>query len=302
MVLRRRAVLGLGLVLFALTVGSADAADPGPPADGPDLSTMALAKADFGAGGDVSDGKWFASGSIPVYYARNGPGTIGSTVLLYSTNVLLALADAVQASADITTTRRSLSTAAQRAAYVKNFVKLPAARGKHTKLVVGALHSLAAGDEGLQFGVTYVTGKLRTSALAEFVRVDRVEGFVLSVSFSGAAVPPAVGKAEALAIATRMRAGLAVAAVGAPAITGTAQQGQTLNADHGHWAGGPSAFVFQWSRCDVTGANCATIAGATQPSYTPGSADAGSTLVVTVTGSNTVGQMTSTSTPTAPIS
>jgi hypothetical protein len=298
---RPRILLGFGFVLLVLTAGSADAADPGPPVDGPDLSTMALANDDFSSGGAVSGGKWFTSGSIPVYYVRNGLGKIGTTPLLYSTNVLVALADAVQASADISTTRKSLSTSAQRAAYVKNFVKLPAARGKHTKVTVGALRAIAAGDEGIQFGVSYVSGKERLSALAEFVRVDRVEGFVLAVS-TGAAIPLTVGKTEAAAMATRMRAGLAVAAVGAPAITGSPQQGQTLSADHGHWTGGPSAFAFQWSRCDATGANCAAIAGATQPSYAPGSADAGSTLVVTVTGSNTVGQMTSTSTPTAPIS
>jgi hypothetical protein len=43
-------------------------------------------------------------------------------------------------------------------------------------------------------------------------------------------------------------------------------------------------------------------AGATQTSYVPGTTDGGSTPTVTVTGSNTVGQMSSNSTPTALVS
>jgi subtilisin family serine protease len=73
-----------------------------------------------------------------------------------------------------------------------------------------------------------------------------------------------------------------------PTITGTPRQGQTLTASNGAWTNSPTSFAFQWSRCDATGANCASISGATS-TYTVVSADVGSTLRVAVIASNAGG-------------
>jgi hypothetical protein len=300
--MRLSGLLGFALCVLVAVSSSALAAGTAAPPDGPDLSTMALSPSDFTSGGAASGGRWTTSGSIPVYVVQNGKARIRSTSVSFTINLLLAQADAVGASGDIAGTRKLLSTPAGRAAFVKAFVKLPSTGGKKMTVVVGAPRAIAAGDEAFQFALTYVTGKKQQPALAEFVRVDRVEAFVLAMaSTDGGSLPAAVGMSEALALATRMRAGLAVGAVTAPAVTGSPQQGQTLSADHGHWTGGPSAFAYQWNRCDAAGANCNAIAGATQASYVPAAADSGSTLTVTVTGSNTIGQMSSSSTPTAPI-
>ena len=295
--------LGFALCVLAAASTSALAAGTAVPPDGPDLSAMTLTSSDFTSGGAASGGRWTTTGSLPTYIAQNGKGRIGSTSVMLTMNLLLAQADAVGAAGDIAITRRALSTPAGRAAFVKAFVKLPSIGGEKMTVVVGAPQVIAAGDEAFQFTLTYVIGKTREPALAEFVRVDRVEGFVLAkASAGGKSLPRAVGKAEALALAARMRAGLAVGVSAAPTISGSPQLGQTLSADHGHWTGGPSAFGYQWNRCDVAGANCTAIAGATQTSYVPGTADSGGTLTVTVTGSNTVGQMSSSSTPTALVS
>ena len=47
--------------------------------------------------------------------------------------------------------------------------------------------------------------------------------------------------------------------------------------------------AFQWERCDTAGANCADIAGATDPHYTLTDEDAGTTVRVEVTYTNAAG-------------
>ncbi len=85
----------------------------------------------------------------------------------------------------------------------------------------------------------------------------------------------------------------------APQISGTAQQGQTLTASPGVWSGAsPITPAYQWQRCDTNGENCANT-GAIGSTYTLGPADVGSTIVVAVTASNSVGSATTMSGPTA---
>jgi hypothetical protein len=84
-----------------------------------------------------------------------------------------------------------------------------------------------------------------------------------------------------------------------PALTGAAQAGQTLSASNGAWSNTPSAYIYQWSQCDASGNACTPIAGATSSSYVVGPADAGHTLRVSVTASNTGGSAESLSPPSA---
>jgi hypothetical protein len=73
-----------------------------------------------------------------------------------------------------------------------------------------------------------------------------------------------------------------LAATAQPAITGSAQQGQTLQAGSGAWTETPSAVGYQWLRCNANGRLCAPIAGATASTYAATSADAGHSLVALV--------------------
>ena len=87
-----------------------------------------------------------------------------------------------------------------------------------------------------------------------------------------------------------------------PAISGSAVEGSRLTASTGTWANGPTAYAYQWQRCDASGANCVAIGGASASAYTPGPADYAVTLRVVVTASNSAGAGTpAVSAPTAQV-
>src|SRR6185312_2403085 len=77
----------------------------------------------------------------------------------------------------------------------------------------------------------------------------------------------------------------------APAITGSPEVGKTLRAVSGTLGNGAVA-SYQWSRCTATGTGCAAIAGATQGTYKPVSADKGHVLFVTETAVTSGGNST----------
>jgi hypothetical protein len=86
-----------------------------------------------------------------------------------------------------------------------------------------------------------------------------------------------------------------------PSISGKAQVGETLTANPGKWAEGPSTFAYQWQLCDKSGANCKDITGATGQTYGVRSGDKDNTIRVQVTAKNLVGTTTANSDQTAAI-
>jgi Subtilase family len=74
-----------------------------------------------------------------------------------------------------------------------------------------------------------------------------------------------------------------------PRIFGQASPGQTLYAWSGFWSENPTAYTYQWVRCDARGGTCAPIASATTWTYNVTEGDLGSTLRVIVTASNAAG-------------
>ncbi len=88
----------------------------------------------------------------------------------------------------------------------------------------------------------------------------------------------------------------------APAIAGSLEEGQTLVASTGAWAGtAPFVFSYQWQRCSFLGGYCENIAGATSSTYTLGALDIASQFAVVVTASNAQGSASATSAETSPI-
>ena len=85
----------------------------------------------------------------------------------------------------------------------------------------------------------------------------------------------------------------------APTISGTARVGETLTAQNGTWSNSPTAFQYQWQRCNASGAACANVTGATAKTYLLTTADAGRTMRVRVTGINAEGAVNARSAPTA---
>ena len=84
-----------------------------------------------------------------------------------------------------------------------------------------------------------------------------------------------------------------------PTITGSPVVGESLTANPGTWTGSGITFAYLWSRCDAAGASCTDITIATQSTYTVVTADAGRTLRVKVTATNTSGSNAVTSAQTA---
>lgn len=81
-----------------------------------------------------------------------------------------------------------------------------------------------------------------------------------------------------------------------PTVSGVAQNGQTLSASPGVWSGTePIVYAYHWERCDLSGAACSPIVGATSSTYAISSADVGATLTVVVTASNSGGSMSASS-------
>ena len=87
-----------------------------------------------------------------------------------------------------------------------------------------------------------------------------------------------------------------------PAISGTAQTGQTLTASQGSWTSDTTAtYTYQWLTCDAQGNNCASITNATNQTYAVQTGDVGKTIRVTVTAKNTSGSTSETSAQTGAV-
>jgi hypothetical protein len=84
-----------------------------------------------------------------------------------------------------------------------------------------------------------------------------------------------------------------------PGITGTPRVGETLTASNGTWANSPTAYQYQWQRCNASGAGCVAVSGATKQTYTVIGADANRTLRVRVLAVNADGAAAARSNPTA---
>src|ERR1019366_1126836 len=87
-----------------------------------------------------------------------------------------------------------------------------------------------------------------------------VRARVTATNASGAASP---NSASSGAIA-----GVSPANSAVPVLSGTASVGLVLSVSTGTWTAAPAAtFAYQWQDCDVTGANCLNVVGATNASY-----------------------------------
>jgi hypothetical protein len=88
------------------------------------------------------------------------------------------------------------------------------------------------------------------------------------------------------------------AALAQPVISGVTTEGQTLSASGGSWSNEPSAYSYQWERCEGPGLpTCNAIPGATAQTYTLTEVDIGTTLQLVETASNAGGSSTPSTSP-----
>ena len=125
-----------------------------------------------------------------------------------------------------------------------------------------------------------------TSSTYALTSSDVAHTIVVAVTASNASLTGG-GTATASTAPTGVVQAVPPSNAAAPAITGTATQGQTLTASTGTWSGSsPIAYSYQWQDCNNSGTSCSNISGATASTYTLGSSDIGDTIVVAVTASN----------------
>lgn len=112
----------------------------------------------------------------------------------------------------------------------------------------------------------------------------------------------ALGNASAVSRSSKPAVAGPPVEIAAPVIGGALQEGQTLSATSGDWAGtAPISYAYQWLRCSVLGGGCEEIPGAGDSTYTAGGADLASNLAVVVTATNAQGSAAATSAETQPI-
>jgi hypothetical protein len=88
--------------------------------------------------------------------------------------------------------------------------------------------------------------------------------------------------------------------VGAPTLSGTPAQGQTMHVSPGTWNGRqPITFTFQWLRCDTAGNNCIRQASFDDDAYPVGEGDVGKTIRARVIARNSRGEASALTAPSA---
>src|SRR4029077_11493405 len=87
--------------------------------------------------------------------------------------------------------------------------------------------------------------------------------------------------------------------VSPPAISGKTLIGARLTASPGTWSNSPTSYAYRWQRCNLAGARCVSIAGASSSTYVLTSADLDSTMIVRVTAYNAAGHAAARSARTA---
>jgi hypothetical protein len=269
----------------------------------PSLSAMALQSADLPSGAAITAQGFARDPGFVAEYARSFvvvDGRIGrSTPLIVDSTVgLTESADA--AAGKLAGLRGKLRTAAQRRAYARGLAEQ---LGGHSAVRVGSLRTLHAGPGGfaLQASIRLREGSFQV--VEGFVAVDRVLTWLVVVSAPGERALVADVATLVTAVAGHTRQALLPRATAPPSIAGAAQTGQTVTAAPGTWspATAPTAYAYQWQRCDPTGAACWPIPDASGQAYTLTPADAGATIRVEVTAGNAVGASTALSPLTAPV-
>ena len=161
---------------------------------------------------------------------------------------------------------------------------------------VGALsYSIVAGNSAGVFAINSSSGAI-TIASNTNLNYEATASYSLTLRATDSSTPTAQ-TADATQVVNVTNVTELPVNTAIPAITGTAQVGQTLSASTGSWtsAAGSLSYAYQWKRGGTA------ISGATASSYAPVVADIGSALTVTVTATNSDGSANATSNATSAV-
>jgi len=280
----------VALALCAATV--ALAADP----TAPDLAGMALQQTDV-AGSRVGAQRTVSATGYVAGYVRSLTFTkpYGASLIVDAESEVDIASTASAVTYDLAKAERAFRSTAGRAAIVSTVVK-SSKTVKAKDVHLSKVRVVAIGDRTFALDLSIKVGKTTVYETFLFSRLDRVFASLMLV----AAKPVRAREANALAslVAKHVAAGLTPASLAPPAVTGTAQQGQTLSVTVGSWRN-TGTVSYSWQRCDAAGANCVAIDGATTSTYAVAATDAGTTLRVVETTTNRFGTASGTSVQTA---
>jgi hypothetical protein len=294
----RFAALAIAILTLAALVAESPAADSVvPPRGTPDPRLMVLKSSDLG-GAKVTKQRYYKDTDFPsvISYERDfESGRVGS-VRLSDIESDAEIGTNAQTTASFLRSIKQLFGSPQGRALIRDsFGEEFPSGGLVSDVRIGRPRALGVGSDSFDLLVTVRILGLRTELHIAAFKVERVFGSILVVSPPGRRIPVATMTRLARTMAARMTAELAPESTAPPAISGSAQVGQTLTASTGTWAGSPSTFTYAWRRCDTAGANCAGIPNASGPSYVLQDADAGATIRVAVTARNAAGVATAVS-------
>jgi hypothetical protein len=306
----RALVLQVAVLAAALIAGVTGAlAAVNASAPPPDLPSLVLTTTDFLPGAAVGSQSASKVTGGELYVRSFKPGVrVSDGPLIGVISIAILDADATTAATDYADLDGAARSKAGRLALAKSwateFVKgynvglKGKKRMKVLQLAAGAPAEI--GSAAFRLPITVKTNKGTVRLWFEVTQTDRAVAILELISPFNRALSTADATKALTAEQGHLQTAFTVANTAAPTISGTPVQGQVLTLDEGTWTGAPSTFTYAWSRCDAaTGTVCAPIAGATTKTYTVTAADAGSKLVVTVTGANSVSNKPATSAPTA---
>lgn len=280
----------------SLLLAEAAGAAVTPPPNTPDLAGMALQLGDLPQGASV-DSEGYQKpldGSVAVY---------DRTLVLPESADIVVVDDTVElypsaamASSEFRAEQRLLRSRSARRS-LGRAVARGMGMGK-ARVHVGVPRRVDAGDGAFTIALRIPSRGGAVQLVYGTVRVDRALSLV-SVVGTGARTTLRRARGYVHVAADHVRTGLSPVAMTPPGITGAPVVGSTLQAGTGTWAEAtkPAGFSYEWRRCDVAGAACVAIPGATGSMYVLTPADAGATLRVAVTAANAAGTTEVVSTP-----
>ncbi len=144
---------------------------------------------------------------------------------------------------------------------------------------------------------TNISGATSSSYTLQSSDVGKTVDVVVTATNAGGSKSATSAQTAAVASATPA----APANTAVPAVSGTAQQGDTLTTSNGSWSGSPTSYAYAWEDCNSSGASCAKISNATASTYTLASGDVGGTIRSVITATNAGGSSSASSAQTATV-
>jgi hypothetical protein len=282
---RRAMALALAVALDVAAVAVSAAAAP--PAGTPAPRTVVLTAADFpGKAHDVSTRSISANGKLLAGFENTlaFTGPYGASRYMKLQSEALVETDAAAAKVAYAGLISRYSSPGLRSALVRQVF----AGATVSRVLFIKPHPLGVLPVSTELGIAASASGRTANFSISLLRVDRV---VVQNIASGRGTRVVTGDARGMMLKAAVKASRALvpANLMLPEVIGSAQQGKTLTATRGTWAGSPTSYGFQWQDCDPSGTPCNDIPGATSSSYVVRASDVGSTLRVHVTARNAFG-------------